>query len=403
MTNTTQGALAGIRVLDFSRVLAGPFCTMMLGDLGADVIKIERPGIGDETRAWGPPWADEHKTYSAYFLCVNRNKRSLTLNLRSERGQHIARELAKNAHIIVENFKPGQMSGFGLDYAALSKINPALVYCSISGFGQDGPYRDRPGYDFVIQAMTGLMAITGPTDEQPYKVGVAVSDVFTALFACNAIQAALRHAEKTGQGQYIDMALYDSQLAALVNVSSNYLVSGNEAGRYGNQHANIVPYQTFQAADEPFVVAIGNDGQFAKLCAVIDRQDLASDPRFSTNPARVENRQILIDQLAQIFQHRPAEEWVNALVKAGVPAGPVNTVSGAINAPNTLARGMVETMVLSTGTSVDQVASPLNLSDTPTATRYPPPQLGEHTIQILRDELAMTEEQIEQLHVNGII
>lgn len=403
MTQSTKGALDGIRVLDFSRVLAGPLCTMMLGDLGADVIKVERPGSGDETRAWGPPWADAAEQYSAYFLCVNRNKRSISLDLRTQQGQQIAQQLAQNAHIVIENFRPGQMQQFNLDDATLRKDNPGLVYCSISGFGQDGPYRDRPGYDFVIQAMTGLMAITGPTDDIPYKVGVAVSDVFTALFACNAIQAALRHTEQTGQGQYIDMALYDSQLAALVNIGSNYLVSTQEPGRYGNQHANIVPYQTFQAADEQFVVAVGNDRQFSRLCQIIGDAELATDARFATNPARVTNRDALISILEAVFLTRKAEYWVNALLDVGVPAGPVNRVSAGLRIPNIQARGMIENIQLSDGTQVQQIASPLKMDRTPTVTRYPPPRLGEHTDEILRDELGLTASEIAQLHANEIV
>ena len=393
----STGPLDGIRVLDFSRVLAGPLCSMMLGDLGADVIKVERPHIGDETRAWGPPWADVNQNYSAYFLCINRNKRSITLNLRSEAGQKIARDLSKSAHIVIENFKPGQMSRFNLGYDDLSAINPALVYCSITGFGQSGPYQNRPGYDFVIQAMSGLMSITGPKDGPPHKVGVAVSDVFTALFACNAIQGALRHAERTGIGQHIDMALFDSQLAALVNIGSNFLVSGDVPARFGNDHANIVPYQTFQAKDQAFVVAVGNDRQFARLCTLLNREDLTEDEHYHTNPARVANRVALTAILSEAFAKHEASHWVQALLEVGIPSGPINSVAQALNDPHTIERGMVETITLPDATEVQQTASPLNLSQTPPTTRYPPPQLGEHTEQILQDLLGMSQSQINQL------
>ncbi len=393
--------LAGIRVLDFTRVLAGPFCSMMLADLGADVIKIEAPTIGDETRAWGAPWVGEPQDrISAYFACVNRNKRSITLNLKNPTGQSIAQQLAQTSHIVIENFKIGQMAGFGLDYDSLAPHNPSLVYCSITGFGQTGDYRQRPGYDFVIQAMTGLMAITGEKDGEPHKVGVAVADVFTALFACNAIQAALRHAEKTGIGQYIDMSLYDSQLVALVNVASNVLVSGKEAGRYGNQHANIVPYQTFRASDGDFVVAVGNDRQFGALCAVLGLPHLIQDPRFATNPARLKNRDELIALLGAIFITQPKSYWVMALLAVDVPAGEINTVQEALRLAHTHQREMVVPMGIGDAT---MLASPMRLSHTPPVVYLPPPRLGEHTDQILMDELGMGIDEIADLRNRGII
>ncbi len=393
--------LTGVRVLDFSRVLAGPFCSMMLADLGASVIKIEAPQIGDETRAWGAPWVgNPDDRISAYFACVNRNKRSITLNLKNPRAQEIATKLALKSHILIENFKIGQMAGFGLDYESLTIKNPSLVYCSITGFGQTGDYRERPGYDFVIQAMTGLMAITGEKDGTPHKVGVAVADVFTALFACNAIQAGLRYAEKTGIGQYIDMSLYDSQLASLVNVASNVLISGKEAGRYGNQHANIVPYQTFSASDGDFVVAVGNDRQFMALCAVIGYPQLAQDTRFSTNPARLKNRDELIHILGEIFITHPVSHWVMSLLAVDVPAGEIHTVQQALHLQHTQQREMVVPMGIG---DAHMLASPMHLSHTPPAIYMPPPRLGEHTDQILYEELGMNDDEIEDLRGRGII
>lgn len=385
------GNLSGIRVLDFTRVLAGPLCTMLLGDLGADVIKVESPA-GDETRQWGPPWLGEDNDHrsgdsrqSAYFLSVNRNKRGLVLNLKSAEGQHIARALARQSHILIENFKPGQMASFGLDYESLKAENPALVYASITGFGQTGPYRDRPGYDHVIQAMSGLMSITGPTDGEPHKVGVAVSDVITGLFALSGILAALRSAEQTGIGQYLDFALLDSQLAGLVNIASSALVSGQTPSRYGNRHANIVPYQNFSANDGDFSVAVGNDGQFRALCRVIGRPDMADDPRYATNPARVQNRESLVYTLQTIFWSRTADAWVDALLAEGIPAGPINTVSAALDDPHVAARGLVRETTLESGETLRYVASPLMGVDA--ELRYPPPTLGQHSETVLRELL----------------
>lgn len=387
--------LNGIRILDFTRVLAGPFCTMLLGDMGADVIKIESPK-GDETRAWGPPWAGDQ---SAYYLSVNRNKRSITLNLKTAEGQRIARQLAAKSHIVIENFKPGQMAEFGLSYDELRADNPALIYASITGFGQTGLYAERPGYDAVIQAMSGLMSITGERDGTGMKVGVAVSDVFTGLFTLSGVLAALRYAETNGQGQYLDINLLDSQLSALVNVASNALVSGQTPKRYGNQHANIVPYQTFSAADQDFVVAVGNDGQFATLCQIMEREDLCLDPLYSTNPERVRNRESLIPLLQSIFKTRPAEAWVEALTGRGIPAGPINTVDAALDDPHIQARGLVQQTTLSNGETLKFVASPLMDK----GVRYPPPALGQHTDEILREVLGLDHNLIMQLRTNGVI
>jgi crotonobetainyl-CoA:carnitine CoA-transferase CaiB-like acyl-CoA transferase len=400
----TEQALAGIRVLDFTRVLAGPVCTMILGDMGADVIKVEQHTRGDDTREWGPPYAgDAVDRQSAYFLSVNRNKRSLTLNLKTQQGREIARQLASKSHIVIENFKLGQMAGFGLGYADLKLINPALVYCSITGFGQTGLYQERPGYDYVIQAMSGLMSITGAADGLPHKVGVAISDVIAGLFATNGILAALRHSERTGQGQYVDIALLDTQIAALVNIASNYLVGGQTPLRLGNLHPNIVPYQTFTASDGEFVLAVGNDGQFRQLCHLLQREELASDERFATNPARVANRNTLIPILQTIFLQRPREAWITALLDMGIPAGPINDVAQALNDPHVQARGLIQETMLSNNTLLNFVGSPLHLSETPPQVRYAPPALGQHTDEILREVLDFDSDTIGQLREQDVL
>lgn len=385
-------ALSGIRVLDFTRVLAGPFCTMLLADMGADVIKIETPIGGDETRQWGPPWNENAQ--SAYFLSVNRNKRSLTLNLKTDAGQSIARQLAAESHIVIENFKPGDMARFGLSFADLQQVNPALVYCSISGFGQTGPYRDQPGYDYAIQAMSGLMSITGPVEGESYKVGVAISDVVTGLFALSSILAALYHSQRTGEGQQIDIALLDSQIAALVNVASNYLVSDQPPQRFGNQHPNIVPYQTFHASDGEFVLASGNDRQFSQLCALIERPDLRDDPRYATNPARVANRETLIPTLQAIFMRRPSKAWVDDLLNAGIPAAPINDIPTILRDPHIRARGLVHD---------EFIGPPIQFSATPTQVISQPPLLGQHTDEILSQRLKLDDETIAAYHAAGVV
>jgi crotonobetainyl-CoA:carnitine CoA-transferase CaiB-like acyl-CoA transferase len=398
-----EHALAGVRVLDFTRVLAGPLCTMMLADLGADVIKIES-FIGDETRQWGPPWAgDGDDRQSAYYLSVNRNKRSLALNLKHPAGQQIARDLASQSHIVVENFKPGQMAAFGLSYEDLKALKPALVYGSLTGYGQTGPYAERPGYDYVIQAMSGLMSITGEPEGEPMKVGVAISDVIAGLNMSTALLAALRHAERTGQGQHVDIALYDTQLAALVNIASNYLVSGQNPPRYGSQHANIVPYQTFQAQDGAFVVAVGNDRQFQQLCHLLGQLDLAQDERFATNPARVAHRTELIPLLQGYFAQQPVHVWVDGLLALGIPAGPIQSIAQALDDPHTHARDMIQTVTLPNGASVDLVASPLKLSATPPHIHMPPPQIGQHSASILCEVLGKSEDEIQTLLDMGVI
>ncbi|MCC6614322.1 MAG: CoA transferase [Anaerolineae bacterium] len=396
--------LHGVRVLDFTRVLAGPFCTMLLADLGADVIKIEEPARGDETRQWGPPWAGEgDDALSAYYLCANRNKRSLTLNLKHERAQAIARELAATSQVVIENFKPGGMAAYGLDYEALSALNPALVYCSITGFGQTGPYSERPGYDFVIQAMSGLMSITGPVEGEPSKVGVAVTDVLAGLFAATSILAALRLAEQTGHGQRLDVSLLDASLASLVNVASNALVSGTAPARYGNAHPNIVPYQTFRANDGDFALAVGNDRQFAALCRLLDHPEWAEDERFATNPARVRYRDELIASLQAIFVTRPAMAWVDALLALGIPCGPVNDVTAILRDPHVMARGLVQQVALANGSSAELVGHPVKFSQTPPQVRTPPPLHGADTEKVLSALLNLDQDEIAQLRTEGVI
>lgn len=396
----SQQALDGIRILDFSRVLAGPLCTMTLADMGADVIKVEHPQRGDDTRQWYPP---DVGGMSAYFASVNRNKQSMTLDLKHPEGQAIARQLARISHIVVENFKVGQMARFGLDYESLAAINPGLVYCSITGFGQTGAYRERAGYDYVVQGMSGLMSITGEVDGEPIKVGVAISDVIAGLYATSAILAALRHAERTGDGQHVDIALLDTQIAALVNIASNYLVSGDTPPRYGNQHQNIVPYQTFKARDGAFVLAVGNDRQFKLLCHLIQRPQLAEDTRFTTNPARVAHRATLIPILAQAFAERTVADWVELLTEAGIPAGAINTVAQALNTPQVQDRHLVQAVELETGDSLQLVGSPLKLSQTPPRKPSAPPRLGQHTDAILSALLGLSVQAIDDLRQAQVI
>jgi formyl-CoA transferase len=375
--------LHGVRVLDLSRVLAGPYCTMVLGDLGADVIKVEPPG-GDETRAWGPPFAAGE---SAYYLCVNRNKRGIVVNLKTRAGQATLRELTMKSDVLVENFRPGTLARYGLDFETLRSDQPRLVYCSISGFGQTGPLRERPGYDFMIQAMGGLMSVTGDPHGEPMKVGVAAADLFAGQNAVIAILAALGARERTGEGQYIDIALFDSQLGWLANVASNYLISGNLPNRYGNAHANIVPYQSFAAADGWFALAVGNGRQFARVCELIGHPDWSSDGRFATNAARVTHRDELIAMLEPIFAVCRVDDWLSALEAADIPCGPINTLDKAFANPQVKAREMLITMEHPTIGELPLVGSPLKFSQTPVQYRRPPPRLGEHTHEILREIL----------------
>jgi crotonobetainyl-CoA:carnitine CoA-transferase CaiB-like acyl-CoA transferase len=373
--------LQGIRVLDLSRVLAGPYCTMVLGDLGADVIKVESPE-GDETRAWGPPFAEGE---SAYYLCVNRNKRSILVDFKTEQGRAALQQLIRKSDILVENFRPGTLARFGLDFESASALHPSLIYCSISGFGQTGPLHNKPGYDFMIQATGGLMSCTGEPAGEPMKVGVAVTDLFAGQNAVIAILAALQARTLTGKGQHLDISLFDSQLGMLANVASNYLISKQLPKRYGNAHANIVPYQSFQAGDEWFILAVGNDRQFEKLCEVIGKPELAEDIRFVTNAGRVENRDALISILKPIFLDRPAGDWLSAFESAGIPCGPINTLEKVFAEPQVKARNMLIEMEHPTIGRLPLVGSPLKFSETPVEYQLPPPRLGEHTAQILQE------------------
>ena len=372
--------LNGIRVLDLSRVLAGPYCTMVLGDLGADVIKVESPN-GDETRGWGPPFVAGE---SAYYLCVNRNKRSIVVDFKTAEGLEILHRLIQQSDILVENFRPGSLARFSLDFETASVLNPNLIYCSITGFGQTGPLHDKPGYDFMIQAMGGLMSFTGEPDGEPMKVGVAVADLFAGQNAVIAILAALQARTQTGKGQHIDISLFDSQLGMLANVASNYLVSGNLPKRYGNAHANIVPYQSFQASDGWFVVAVGNDAQFAAMCEVIGEKELVTDLRFATNSARVQNRDRLISILKPVFLTKTVSEWLS-LIGDKFPCGPINNLEQAFSMPQAESREMLIQMEHPTIGDLPLVGSPLKFSSTPVEYRLPPPLLGEHTEQVLRE------------------
>lgn len=373
--------LHGIRVLDLSRVLAGPYCTMVLGDLGADVIKVESPD-GDETRAWGPPFTNGE---SAYYLCVNRNKRSIVVDFKTDEGRKILQELVKQSDVLVENFRPGTLARFSLDYESASRANPNLIYCSITGFGQTGPLRDKPGYDFMIQGMGGLMSITGVPDGEPMKVGVAVTDLFAGQNAVIAILAALQARTQTGKGQHLDISLFDSQVAMLANIASNYLVSGNLPKRYGNAHANIVPYQSFQASDAWFVLAVGNDRQFEKLCEVISKREVASDVRFRLNAERVKHREELIPILKPVFLTKTSGEWLSMLENAGIPCGPINSLDKVFSMPQVEARQMLIHMEHPEIEDLRLVGSPLKFSDTPVDFRLPPPRLGEHTEEVLKE------------------
>jgi crotonobetainyl-CoA:carnitine CoA-transferase CaiB-like acyl-CoA transferase len=372
------GALEGIRVLDLSRVLAGPLCTMILGDLGAEVIKVERPGDGDETRAWGPPWAEgEGGRESAYFLCTNRNKRSVTADLKAEPGRALVRRLAREADVLVENFAPGTLARMGLAYESLGTENPGLVFCSITGYGATGAGAGRPGYDFAVQARAGWMSITGEAEGAPMKTGVALVDVLTGQNAAIAILAALQERSRSGRGQRVEVALLDSAIAGLVNVAQSALV-GAVPKRWGNAHATIVPYQSFPAADGEVVVAVGNDAQWRKLCAVLARPDLGDDARFATNPGRVEHRETLVPLLAATLRERTAADWLARLESAGVPCAPVLSVEAALADPAFTGRGGLWPMQAPHFGTVQSVASPLRLERTPPALRRPPPALGEH-------------------------
>jgi crotonobetainyl-CoA:carnitine CoA-transferase CaiB-like acyl-CoA transferase len=387
----TKAALAGVRVLDLSRVLAGPWATQILGDLGADVIKVERPGQGDDTRRWGPPFAPGGD--AAYYLAANRNKRSVTIDFAKPEGAALVRRVAPRCQILVENFKTGGLARYGLDYASLAKINPSMVYCSITGFGQTGPYKQRPGYDYMIQAMGGLMSLTGEPDGEPMKSAVAVADLFSGMYVVTAVLAALRHAERTGEGQHIDISLIDCQVAMLANLGANYLVSGETPQRLGNQHASIAPYQVFATADSHIVLAVGNDGQFRAFCATAGIA-LCDDERFAHNDARVRHRVDLTAALAPVLRTRTTSEWIDLLEAAAVPCGPINTLPQVFADPHVISRGAVETMTRADGAEVRLAADPIRMSATPPHSRLAPPLLGEHTDAALKELAGATDDEL---------
>jgi formyl-CoA transferase len=406
-----MGALSHIRVLDLSRVLAGPWCAQNLADLGAEVIKVERPQSGDDTRHWGPPFAKDplgnDTSESAYYISINRNKKSITLDISTPEGQKIVRGLVAQSDVVIENYKVGQLAKYGLDYESLKAIKPNLIYCSITGFGQTGPYRHRAGYDFILQGMGGFMSITGEADHLPgggpQKAGVAIVDLFTGMYASSAILAAVIHRDRSGEGQYIDMALLDTQVAMLANISSNYLCSGVSPHRWGNAHPNVVPYQTFQTSDSWIIVAVGNDGQFRHFVQVGGREHLADDSRFATNPARIEHRDALIPLLTAMVKEKTKAEWISLLESVGVPCGPINNLQEVFENEQVVARGIQQNVPHPTAGSMKLVASPMRLSKTPVTVRMPPPLLGEHTEEILGATLHYTHEQIAQLRSKGII
>lgn len=405
-----MGALSGIRVLDLSRVLAGPWCGQILADLGAEVIKVERPGVGDDTRGWGPPFMKtsegESSAEASYYQSANRNKLSVSINIATAEGQELVRALAATSDVLIENYKAGSLAKYGLDYDSLSALNPRLVYCSITGFGQTGPRAEEPGYDFIIQGMGGLMSITGEKDgvpgAGPQKVGVAVADVMTGLYSTIAIQAALLAREKTGRGQHCDMALLDVQVATLGNQSQNYLSTGKSPGRQGNAHVNIVPYQVFSARDMDFIIACGNDAQFVALCEAIGLPDLPQDPRFTRNADRVRNRHPLVALLAEHFLTDDADRWVSKIHAVKVPVGVINDIGRALAEPQVLARDMLVNIPHPMNPDFQMVGSPLKLSDTPVEYNRPAPRLGEHTDAVL-SQLGLDTSALDELKQKGII
>lgn len=406
-----MGALSHLRVLDLSRVLAGPWSGQILADLGADVIKVERPGAGDDTRAWGPPFLKdaygENTSEAAYYLSANRNKRSVTIDFTQPEGQRLVRELAARSDIVIENFKVGGLAAYCLDYASLKAVNPRLIYCSITGFGQTGPYAKRAGYDFMIQGLGGLMSLTGRPEGEagagPVKVGVALTDILTGLYSTVAILAALAHRDQAGVGQHIDMALLDVQVACLANQAMNYLTTGNAPRRLGNAHPNIVPYQDFPTADGDFILTVGNDGQFRKFAEVAGQPQWADDPRFATNKQRVANRAELIPLIRQATVFKTTAEWVAQLELAGVPCGPINDLAQMFQDPQVLARGLALSIPHPLAGSVPQVASPIRLSETPVEYRQAPPLLGEHTEAVLSELLGLDEQAVRQLRAAGVL
>jgi len=404
------GALSHIRVLDLSRVLAAPWATQVLGDLGAEVIKIEKPGEGDETRHFGPPFLkneDGTRGDATYFLTANRNKKSVTVDMSKAEGQALIKRLARRAHVVVENFKTGSLAKYGLDYESLKQENPALIYCSLTGFGHDGPYKDKAGYDYVIQGMGGLMSVTGQKDgepgAEPMKVGVAVSDLVTGLYTAIAILAAVIHQARTGDGQCIDMALFDCQVAGLANQATNYLAGGMVPGRLGNAHPNIVPYQVFATADGHLILATSNDHQFRRFAAVAGIAEIAADPRYAANAERVAHRQALVDLIKPIFAQRTTAQWISDLEAANVPCGPINRIDEVFADPQAIARGLTIAMNHAAVGPLNLVTSPLRLSATPPEYRSAPPLLGEHTAEVLSGILGLTAAQIADLRGAGVV
>lgn len=401
MSDRERPLLNGIVVVDLSRVLAGPYCTMMLGDLGADVIKVEEPKRGDDTREWGPPFAPGGE--SAYFLAANRNKRSVTANLKTEEGKAIVRRLIARADVLVENFRTGTLEGWGFDYATLQSLRPGLIVCSITGYGQTGPYRERPGYDFIVQAMGGFMSLTGPEAGEPFRAGIAISDLGAGMFAASAILAALFARERTGEGQRIDISLLDTQVALLSYVASNYLISGQLPRRYGNGHPNLVPYESFPASDGYFAFAAGNDSQWQRFCAQVGKAEWAEDIRFSTNRARVEHRQELIGRLRELFRTRPVQAWMDLCESIGIPSAPINNLQSVFEDPQVAARGMRTEVDHPTAGKVPLVGSPLCIPTSPTRVFRAPPTLGQHTTEVLVEVLGCKPEEVEAWRQAGVV
>lgn len=396
----SEHALDDIVVVDLSRVLAGPYCTMLLGDYGAEVIKVEQPGAGDGTRLWGPPWIEGE---SAYFMSVNRNKKSVTLDLKSPVGQRVLKELVAQADVVIENFKPGTTDRMGIDYATLAADNPGLVYCSITGYGQTGPYRDRPGYDFMIQAQGGIMSLIGPVEGEPHKVGVAIVDITAGLFACTAILAALHERKTSGKGQYIDVALLDTQVAWLANVAHNYFATGEAPRRFGNAHPNIVPYETFPTSDGYVALAIGTDGQYRRFCQIVERPGLWDDERYQSNAGRVEHRQELVPILQDLFRGRSTDSWIDLLVAAKIPVGPINDIPSILADPQIEARAMVQEVEHETAGTIKMLGQVAKFSRTPSTIRQAPPVLGADTEAVLCGRLGYTPETVAAWREEGSI
>lgn len=402
--------LQGLRILDLTRILAGPWSTQILGDLGAEVIKVERPDSGDDTRNWGPPNLQDSKGKdrgAAYFHAANRGKKSVCIEIGTPKGQELVRDLVRQCDVVIENFKAGGLAKYGLDYESLSNIKPDIIYCSITGFGQTGPYADRAGYDFMIQAMGGLMSITGRPDDalggEPMKVGVALTDILTGLYATIGVLAALRHRDQTGVGQHIDLALLDVQVATLANQALNFLATGRSPKRLGNAHPNIVPYQAFATKDGYIILAIGNDRQFARFCGLAERKEMAEDPLFATNPARVQNRENLVPVIEEILQKHGTDWWIEKLATYGIPAGPINDLERVFDDPQVQARGMRTQLLTRDGSTLHGIASPLNLSRTPPRDSVAAPDLGADSREILKLLLGMSEQEFDALAAAGVV